>query len=369
MAPEIQTAALTHHEPRWLGRLDWLWLELTPRCNLRCSHCYAEAGPALARDAAMSYDNWINVLRQAFDLGCRSVQFTGGEPTLCPELPRLLSAAREIGFECVEVYTNGTNLNQNLRDALVKERVDLAFSVYGSQADVHDAVTRRPGSFAKTIESIRWALNAGLAVRAGVIEMPSNSADIRGATALLRRLGVRTIGVDGVRRVGRGNGRVSANRRGSLDELCGDCWRGKLAIDSAGNAFPCVFARFCRVGHVSQSLASILRSEQLHDFRKEVRKMAKATKKSSAKKRGPTSKKKAGTRQGCTPKPRKGGCTPKPRGGCTPKRPKTGCTPKKGGCTPKKEIPCTPKMMPCTPKGACEPSGVPKPPTPDQQTS
>jgi len=272
----------------WLRKLDFLWLELTPKCNLRCSHCYADAGPALPE--GMSYENWSDVLRQAFDLGCRSVQFTGGEPTLYPDLPRLLGDARRIGFDSVEVYTNGTSLSRRLRDTLVKEKVDLAFSVYGSHRQVHDTVTGRRGSFEKTLESIRWALDVGLTVRTSIIEMPSNASDIRATQALLRRFGVKSVYVDRVRAVGRGNGRVSSKGHDPREELCGQCWRGKLAIDPTGNVFPCVFARFANVGHVSQSLASILSSERLYNFRKEVWKMNKPAKKSQRPKCAPVKK-------------------------------------------------------------------------------
>src|SRR5271157_1633672 len=79
MRPQLQNSDTAATRKPWLRKLDFLWLELTPRCNLRCSHCYADAGPNLPE--GMSYENWSDVLRQAFDLGCRSVQFTSGEPT------------------------------------------------------------------------------------------------------------------------------------------------------------------------------------------------------------------------------------------------------------------------------------------------
>jgi radical SAM protein with 4Fe4S-binding SPASM domain len=228
---------------------------------------------------------------------------------LYQELPRLLRDARRIGFDSVEVYTNGTSLSQMVRDSLVIENVDLAFSVYGSHPQVHDAVTGMHGSFEKTLKSIRWALEKGLDVRASIIEMPSNESDIGATKALLRRLGVKSVYVDLVRAVGRGNGRASSKGHDPREELCGQCWRGKLAIDPSGNVFPCVFARFCQVGHVSQSLASILSSERLYIFRKEVWKMNKPKKKTQGRK--------------CAPDKR---CAPdKPK--CAPDRPK--CAPDK----------------------------------------
>jgi len=313
-----------------LRKLDFLWLEVTSKCNLKCTHCYADSGPSLPLVQGMSYDNWRDVLKQAFALGCRSVQFIGGEPALCPDLPRLIRDARKIGFDLIEVYTNGTILSPALRESLVKEEADLAFSIYGSRPDVHDAVTGRSGSFAKTLDGIRWALNAGLNVRASIIEMASNSEDIRATKALLRKLGVRSIRVDPVRGIGRGSVLVSANSLNPMDELCGQCWRGKLAVDPSGNVFPCVFSRFCQVGHVSQSLASILQSKTLYSFRKEV--WMTNGKGCAPTRTLKTTKRKPKPAGGCAPTRQK----PKPAGGCAPTRtrPKAGCAPTRGGRRP-----------------------------------
>jgi MoaA/NifB/PqqE/SkfB family radical SAM enzyme len=338
----------SEREP-WLGSLDFLWLELTPRCNLQCSHCYADAGPTQSLPVlqTLSYENWVDVLRQACDLGCRSVQFTGGEPSLCTDLPALLREARTIGFQSVEVFTNGTHLSRRLRHALVKEGVDLAFSVYGSRREAHDSITGKPGSFAHTLRSIRWALKAGLGVRAGVIEMPSNAADIPATKALLSGLGVHSICVDGVRGVGRSNSHARLRGRALLGELCGECWRGKLAVHPDGNVSPCIFSRFRRVGHVSQSLASILNSERLHRFRREVRKMSTPTRKT-----GPT-------KRPCAPLAEIV-CAPLAKKLCAPL--KTPCAPLKKPCVPLKtpcaplKTPCAPLRKPCVPlKRACAP--------------
>ncbi len=315
----------------WLEALDFLWLELTPQCNLQCSHCYAEAGANVPVAQTMSYEDWVDVLRQAHDLGCRGVQLTGGEPSLCADLPALLRQARELGFDSVEVFTNGTHLSPQLRRALVEQRVDLAFSVYGSRKAVHDGITGKPGSFAKTLNSIRWALNAGLEVRVGVIEMPANADDIAATKELLAGLGVQSICVDGVRRVGRGDGHVRLSGRAQLEELCGDCWRGKLAVHPDGNVSPCIFSRFRTVGHISQSLATILKGERLHRFRKEVREMSKSKRK--------------------TPSPKRPSAAPKTP--CAPM--KTPCAPLKTPCVPLK-TPCVPLKTPCVPlKTPCVP--------------
>lgn len=58
----------------------FLWLDLTLKCQLRCTHCYNSSGPD-GTHGAMPRDGWISVLDQAARLGVRSVQFIGGGAT------------------------------------------------------------------------------------------------------------------------------------------------------------------------------------------------------------------------------------------------------------------------------------------------
>jgi uncharacterized radical SAM superfamily Fe-S cluster-containing enzyme len=52
----------------------------------------------------------VKMLKALLDrpVPCRSVQFSGGEPTLHPDFPRILSAARDLGFTHLQVATNGS---------------------------------------------------------------------------------------------------------------------------------------------------------------------------------------------------------------------------------------------------------------------
>ncbi len=63
--------------------LSFLWLEITGRCGLSCSHCYARSGPS-GSHGTMTADDWRSVISQAAGLGVSMVQFIGGEPTLHP---------------------------------------------------------------------------------------------------------------------------------------------------------------------------------------------------------------------------------------------------------------------------------------------
>lgn len=50
-------------------------------------------------------------MREAYDLGCRKLQFIGGEPQLNRDFHKLLVTANTIGFEFIEVFSNLTQLD------------------------------------------------------------------------------------------------------------------------------------------------------------------------------------------------------------------------------------------------------------------
>jgi MoaA/NifB/PqqE/SkfB family radical SAM enzyme len=105
--------------------VDFLWLELTNRCNLQCIHCYADSGPQAGK-GTLSTADYTRLMTESFALGCRRVQFIGGEPTLYRDLPVLIRTARQMGFEFIEIYTNLTILPEELLQCFVANRVHVA---------------------------------------------------------------------------------------------------------------------------------------------------------------------------------------------------------------------------------------------------
>jgi len=243
--------------------VDFLWLELTPKCNLRCVHCYADSGPEMPVTQRMSAGDWINALREASELGCRKVQFIGGEPTVYPQLPVLIAAARQFGYELVEVFTNGTAFSEHVKSVFALNQVSLAFSVYGATAPIHDSVTMQDGSFDRTVANVKWAVKQKLNIRVEIIEMSQNSSTVDDTVRFFKSLGVATIGIDRLRAIGRAANGVPSQ----MDELCGDCWKGKLCVAATGQIFPCVFSRFYPVGSVEEGVGAAVASHSLSAFR------------------------------------------------------------------------------------------------------
>jgi uncharacterized radical SAM superfamily Fe-S cluster-containing enzyme len=83
-------------------------VEVTQDCNLSCSFCFASSGPGgehLSREAVVDRLETVEAGGAP-----RPVQFSGGEPTVRNDLPELVETAAEMGFEHVQVNTNGVRL-------------------------------------------------------------------------------------------------------------------------------------------------------------------------------------------------------------------------------------------------------------------
>jgi MoaA/NifB/PqqE/SkfB family radical SAM enzyme len=250
--------------------LDFLWLELTTKCNLRCIHCYAESEPNPETSDLLSIEDYRNVITSAAKLDCKKLQFIGGEATLVPELSDLIIHARKLGFTFVELFTNATRISDGLLQCLIANEVEVAVSFYSKDASIHDAITKKTGSHAHTLKTIQKLLTAGLKLRVGIIVMDLNRDSIDETIAFLKSTGIENVGLDRVRSVGRGT-TLLPDTESNLSELCGSCWRGSICVSPTGGVSPCIMSKRWSVGSIlSSSLGDIVGSLALRQIRQRI---------------------------------------------------------------------------------------------------
>lgn len=278
----MTTQSAAHSIDSTLTSLDFIWLEITEKCNLTCSHCYADSSPHGELFGKMEYEDWRRVVNQASALGCRRLQFIGGEPTLHPQLNDMIDHANQRGFELIEVFTNATRIGTNLLGCFQRNHVQVATSFYSDEPTIHEKITHGAGSWQRTVDGIRHILSAGLSLRVGVIETEQNTGHGQRAINFVKNLGVTSVGMDRERGVGRGRFLNAKGSEERYEELCGQCWKGRLCVTSAGEVFPCVFSRQTPLGSAKQPLAEILESSKLNHFRGKVRDLEMARTRNSA---------------------------------------------------------------------------------------
>jgi MoaA/NifB/PqqE/SkfB family radical SAM enzyme len=250
-------------------KLEFLWLELTNRCNLQCVHCYTESHPHSGDRDLLTAEDYESIMQQAYALGCRKIQFIGGEPQLNPSFLPLLIKAKNIGFEFIEVFTNLTRLEEETIRYAANHKIRFATSVYSDEPAVHDAITKVSASHTRTVSNLKKLIANGIETRAAIIVVNQDPAGVERTKRFLWDLGVPYIRHSETREFGRGEAILS--QRARLSGLCGHCWAGKLCVAPDGVAYPCVMARQWPVGNVrAEPLATITQGKPLEDMRQTI---------------------------------------------------------------------------------------------------
>jgi radical SAM protein with 4Fe4S-binding SPASM domain len=175
------------------GMLFELHCDLLYQCDLDCVHCYLD-------DKArriLPTDFWRGVFDQAADLGVFSVLLSGGEIFLRRDLLDLIAHARSRGL-FVHLKTHGGHIDAAVAGRLKGLGVStVALSYYATDAAIHDAITRRPGSHAATRAALGHLAAAGVLTVASIPVMTANADAWQEAVAEVEALGV-FAGLNGV---------------------------------------------------------------------------------------------------------------------------------------------------------------------------
>lgn len=135
-------------------------LQVADRCNHACQHCYQIQG----RKGEMSTAEIKALLDELAEAGVVLLNVSGGEATLRPDLLDLLRYARSKGF-ALRLFTNGYTMTAALAGEIRRVGVlSVEVSVYSDEPSAHDAITRVPGSLARTLEGVRHLVAAGVRV-------------------------------------------------------------------------------------------------------------------------------------------------------------------------------------------------------------
>jgi pyrroloquinoline quinone biosynthesis protein E len=119
------------------GNPLWLLAELTYRCPLHCVYCSNPVEYTRYR-SELSTAAWITVLREARELGCVQLGFSGGEPLVRDDLELLVREAHALGFY-TNLITSGVGLNEKRIAELRRAGLDhIQLSFQDSTRELND---------------------------------------------------------------------------------------------------------------------------------------------------------------------------------------------------------------------------------------
>ncbi|HBA60001.1 MAG TPA: hypothetical protein DCZ92_04110 [Elusimicrobia bacterium] len=144
--------------PRGFNMAELHYLQVTRECNQKCRFC---SNPA--SDSTISLRAAKRLIDGYARIKAAGVIFTGGEPTLHPELDKLIAYARLRKLPA-RITTNGQKAAASGYLAGLKAAglEHIHFSAYSHSAAVHDYLTRKKGSHEKLLRAIGNAGALGL---------------------------------------------------------------------------------------------------------------------------------------------------------------------------------------------------------------
>jgi len=185
-----------------------VYWETTLACGLACRHCRATAQPE-RNPLELSTEEGYRLLDEITKFGrpYPHLVFTGGDPLNRPDLHELVRAATErgIGASLAPAATPllTKEVMESLRDAGVQ---NISLSLDGSDAARHDGFRMVPGTFDKTLQTARWAREAGLPIQVNTLVTDETLTDLPAVYELLQGMDIMRWSLFMLITTGRGSG-------------------------------------------------------------------------------------------------------------------------------------------------------------------
>jgi radical SAM protein with 4Fe4S-binding SPASM domain len=172
------------------GPFEIVW-NFTYICNLRCKHCYEDAGkykPELSTEEAFHV---VDTLSKTAAVGLPALSISGGEPLMRKDIFEVATYANK-KIPYLSVATNGTLLTKDNVKRLKDTGVDyVEISLDGATKDVHEGFRRVPGCFEKTMKGIENSIDEGLDTCIATTIHKENIGEVEKIIELANRLDVR----------------------------------------------------------------------------------------------------------------------------------------------------------------------------------
>jgi radical SAM protein with 4Fe4S-binding SPASM domain len=167
--------------------LRYLELQITSACDLRCRHCFLGDHT----NEELTVPQVRKVLTEFEQMQGLRVMITGGEPALHTGFDEINNMLPDFMLRKV-LFTNGVSFKKALLRTLKVDEIQI--SIDGLQ-EAHDAL-RGAGTFERSMQTVRIALDAGFAVSIATMVHTGNLGDFDAMDSMFRSLGVKDWTVD-----------------------------------------------------------------------------------------------------------------------------------------------------------------------------
>lgn len=156
--------------------------ELTPFCNFNCVMCYVHLTKESAEKQGkhLSAAEWIEIARQAKEMGTLYITLTGGEPLIHPEFWKIYAELNKMGF-LISILSNGSLIDESAMDKFREYGMPflVKLTVYGASNETYKKVCGSPGGFTKISKAVDLLKEAGVPLKMTSTIVHENAADLQ----------------------------------------------------------------------------------------------------------------------------------------------------------------------------------------------
>lgn len=145
------------------------WARLTRVCNNHCIFCLDEEAQ---NGTILPFSSILKDLSQGIKEGCRRAVLSGGDPTVHPNLIRIIRSAHLMGYGHIQIITNGRMFcyADLLKKAVAAGLDEITFSIHSSVPETNDRLTGVKGSLTQSMAALKNAMSIpGLIVNCDIV--------------------------------------------------------------------------------------------------------------------------------------------------------------------------------------------------------
>ncbi len=258
-----------------------LWVEITDKCNFKCIHCYNSSAYKNSNNLQLS--KIYEIIKDGYLNKFNTIQFTGGEPLLHPDIEQIINYVSEYKYKAIEIYTNLSLISDKQLDLIKNNNIHIATTLLGSNSEIFEKCTHIKGGFNIWLKNAIKIKKLGIQFRISVVRMKQNENDIKNIEILLKKYSLidenTSINPDDVRPTGRTTMNIVpehpyinekkvkqvvdiTEEKYFFGTIYNSCWGGSLAIAANGEVYPCIFARTEKIANIhDKTLSEIIKND------------------------------------------------------------------------------------------------------------
>lgn len=164
-------------------------IEIIRKCPNNCLHCSSLSDYSC--NEAFDYDHFSSVVRNAEQMGAKTICLSGGEPFLHNRIIDMIKLVASLGLQSY-VYTSGITLDEhmqrsaldrNILKAISKDITKLIFNIEAANSDLYDEIMGTKDCFSKLKQSIHDAHSFSIETEAHFVPMRINLDNVEEVVA------------------------------------------------------------------------------------------------------------------------------------------------------------------------------------------